>query len=167
MIPETGTSPHPFRPDFARFLGWAERAAYFGVGLLLTGGIVHLLAATAGTVATALLRREAPEFYPVLDKLLLVLILVEVLHTIRVSLGEDGSLACENCHHRVLEPFLVVGVIASVRQLLKLTLESAELLKGDPARFPLVLAELGIHGALIFLLVLGVWLLRHRASRRG
>lgn len=165
MAAETGSSRRPFQPDLAGFLGWAERGAYFGVGLLLTGGIAHLLAATATSVVTSVLRREAPEFYPVLDKLLLVLILVEVLHTIRVSLGDNGASACENCHHRVLEPFLVVGVIASVRQLLKLTLESTELLKSDPARFPMVLAELGIQGALIFLLVLGVWLLRRRSPR--
>jgi len=50
----------------------------------------------------------------VLDQLLVVLMLVEILHTVRISI---------HSHFLVTEPFLVVGLIASIRRVLVITLE--------------------------------------------
>ena len=58
---------------------------------------------------------------PVLDQLLVVLMLVEVLHTVRISIRS---------HILVTEPFLVVGLIASIRRILVITLEAASLTQG-------------------------------------
>jgi uncharacterized membrane protein (DUF373 family) len=44
----------------------------------------------------------------VLDQLLVVLMLVEILHTVRISIRS---------HTLVTEPFLVVGLIASIRRI--------------------------------------------------
>ena len=52
----------------------------------------------------------------VLDQLLVVLMLVEILHTVRISIRS---------HILVTEPFLVVGLIASIRRILVITLEAA------------------------------------------
>jgi len=57
----------------------------------------------------------------VLDQLLVVLMLVEILHTVRISIRS---------HILVTEPFLVVGLIASVRRVLVVTLEAATLSEG-------------------------------------
>ena len=65
------------------------------------------------TIATETLR--------VLDQLLVVLMLVEILHTVRISIRS---------HILVTEPFLVVGLIASIRRILVITLEAATLTKG-------------------------------------
>ena len=53
-----------------------------------------------------------------IDRLLFVLMLVEILHTVRVSV-RDGRLTAE--------PFLVVGLIASIRRVLAITLGSSTL----------------------------------------
>ncbi len=48
------------------------------------------------------------------------LMLVEILHTVRISLGS---------HVLVAEPFLVIGLIASIRRMLVISLELATLTK--------------------------------------
>jgi Phosphate-starvation-inducible E family len=63
------------------------------------------------TIATETLR--------VLSQLLVVLVLVELLHTVRISIRSHILLATE--------PFLVVGVIASIRRVLVISLEMATL----------------------------------------
>ena len=63
-----------------------------------------------GTIATQTLR--------VLNELLVVLMLVEILHTVRISIRS---------HVLVTEPFLVVGLIASIRRILVISLEMATL----------------------------------------
>src|SRR5439155_3452115 len=54
----------------------------------------------------------------VLNELLIVLMLVEILHTERISIRS---------HVLVTEPFLVVGLIASIRRILVISLEMATL----------------------------------------
>jgi hypothetical protein len=56
----------------------------------------------------------------VLNELLIVLMLVEILHTVRISIRS---------HVLVTEPFLVVGLIASIRRVLVISLEMATLSK--------------------------------------
>lgn len=58
----------------------------------------------------------------VLDDTLLVFMIVELLHTVRITLRD---------HRLAAEPFLVVGLIAGVRRILILTANS-ETLKGGP-----------------------------------
>jgi hypothetical protein len=53
-----------------------------------------------------------------LNELLIVLMLVEILHTVRISIRS---------HVLVAEPFWVVGLIASIRRILVITLEAATL----------------------------------------
>lgn len=47
--------------------------------------------------------------------------LVEILHTVRISI---------HSHYLVTEPFLVVGLIASIGRILVITLEAAALTRG-------------------------------------
>src|SRR4030088_1585302 len=85
----------------------------------------------------------------ILDQLLLVLMLVEILHTVRISIRS---------HTLVTEPFLVVGLIASIRRMLVITLEAADLTKdgkwasGGEAIFRASMIELGLLAALILVL---------------
>src|SRR5450631_2689673 len=98
----------------------------------------------------------------VLDQLLVVLMLVEILHTVRISIRS---------HYLVTEPFLVVGLIASIRRILVITLEAATLTKGGtwssegPSIFRASMAELGLLGLLILILVFSITLLRRYAAR--
>src|SRR6267154_832435 len=110
---------------------------------LLFDSVIHW------TVATQTLR--------VLNELLIVLMLVEILHTVRISIRS---------HVLVTEPFLVVGLIASIRRILVISLEMATLTKegnwsSDGASiFRAAMIELGLLGLLVLVLVFSITLLR-------
>jgi hypothetical protein len=95
-----------------------------------------------------------------LDQLLVVLMLVEILHTVRISI---------RAHFLVTEPFLLVGLIASIRRILVITLEAAKLTKAgsfsaeNAAIFRANMIELGLLGLLILILVFSITLLRRFA----
>jgi uncharacterized membrane protein (DUF373 family) len=98
----------------------------------------------------------------VLDQLLVVLMLVEILHTVRISIRS---------HTLVTEPFLVVGLIASIRRILVITLEAATLTKEGKwtpegaTIFHASMIELGLLGLLIFILVYCIVLLRRTPEK--
>ena len=100
-----------------------------------------------------------------IDRLLFVLMVVEILHTVRVSF-RSGTLVCE--------PFLIVGLIASIRRVLVITLESSQVGhpgKGTPeaqALFNSTMLELAVLGGLILIMVVSICLLRYseRAMKR-
>jgi hypothetical protein len=104
----------------------------------------------------------ATETLLVLDQLLVVLMLVEILHTVRISI---------HSHTLVTEPFLVVGLIASIRRMLVITLEAAALTKGGTwstegvSIFRANMTELGLLGVLILILVFSITLLRRNAPQ--
>ena len=118
-----------------------------GAGQLLWQSIVRW------TVSTEILR--------VLDQLLLVLMLVEILHTVRITIRSHILLAAE--------PFLIVGLIASIRRMLVISLEMSTLTKGDSwttngeSIFRASMLELGLLVVLILVLVFSVTLLRRYA----
>lgn len=98
-----------------------------------------------------------------IDRLLFVLMVVEILHTVRVSF-RSGTLVCE--------PFLVVGLIASIRRVLVITLESSEANrpgKWTPESQALLhstMLELLVLGALILVMVVSIYLLRRSRHLR-
>src|SRR5580704_13346103 len=96
----------------------------------------------------------------VLDQLLVVLMMVEIMHTVRISI---------HSHVLVTEPFLVVGLIASIRRMLVITLEAASLTKPGiwstegASIFRGSMLELGLLGLVILMLVFSITLLRRYA----
>jgi uncharacterized membrane protein (DUF373 family) len=92
-----------------------------------------------------------------IDRLLFVLMVVEILHTVRVSF-RSGTLVCE--------PFLIVGLIASIRRVLVITLESSQVNqpgKWTPESHDMLNAtmlELGVLGVLILVMVVSIYILR-------
>jgi hypothetical protein len=100
----------------------------------------------------------------ILDRLLFVLLLVEILHTIRASI-RTGGLAPE--------PFLIVGLIASIRRVLVITLRTSEATKpgtptpGDQAIVRESMLELSVLGILILILVISLYLLGKRAPAKA
>jgi len=93
----------------------------------------------------------------VLDDLLVVLMLVEVLHTVNISIRS---------HVLVTEPFLVVGLIASIRRILVITLQAASLTQSGAwsttteALFRESMIELALLGILVLILVVSIVMLR-------
>ncbi len=118
----------------AEWLGYAEDGIYLATAALLGVTAVVLTAATArdlfrGT-AGATMRERALK---ALDSLLLVLMIVELLHTIRLFIAG---------HALVPEPFLVVALIAAVRRVLILTTEASQYIQSSPDQFRMALREM-------------------------
>ncbi len=91
-----------------------------------------------------------------LDRVLLVLMIVELLYTVKVSFRE---------HVLVPEPFLVVGLIAVVRRILIVTAQLAVLLeKPDEKLFRAALGELGVLTLMVVALVGSLLMLRKRST---
>lgn len=119
----------------------AALALFLTVGLLFYSAVEGMLrVAEQGVLETALL---------VLDRVLLIFIFVELLHTIRVVIQENEIIA---------EPFLLVGIIAVVRRILLVTAE-AEQVVGTPEFQDLVL-ELGVLTVLVIALAFALYLIR-------
>jgi uncharacterized membrane protein (DUF373 family) len=91
------------------------------------------------------------------DRLLFVLMVVEVMHTVRVSF-RSGKLVCE--------PFLIVGLIASIRRVLVITLETSQ--AHQPGQWSpetqglldSTMLELTVLGGLILVMVISICMLR-------
>jgi len=86
-----------------------------------------------------------------LDSLLLVIMLVEILHTVQLSL--QGQML-------KIEPFMLVGIIAAVRRILIVTAEQGSPSAEHAAEFQLAMLELGILTVMILALVGAVAIMR-------
>ncbi len=140
----------------ARAFSLVEDAVYIGLGALLAGSAVVMLVVGAIDFVRYLVDGSlAPNVIALLDRILLVLMIVEVLYTVQVSLRE---------HSLVPEPFLLVGLIATVRRLLVLTAEFSTLLEEGEVAFRSAMIELGLLTVMIVALVGSLLMLRRRAA---
>ncbi len=147
-----------FQENFIRF----ERWLYILVAALIL--LATLIVIFDGAKALLqLFHHEAftPGILHVMDRFLLALMFLEILHTVQIVFGEEHHLAC-------VEPFLMVGIIASVRRLLILSFEISHAGEVPLEKLRYYLFEMLIIGVLIFLLVMAVILLRRsRRERRA
>ncbi len=132
----------------------------------LTGVLVAAAAAMALLNATiafwdVVTSWGAPhEIIVTIDQLLFVLMLLEILHTVRMSIKE-GKLNAD--------PFLVIGLIASIRRVLVITLGSSH--RADnwtantQAQFNASLTELAVLTGMIAVFVVAIFLLRRGRSK--
>lgn len=149
------------RVHFGDYLGKAEVVVYSVLAILLFITALATIANAGKMLWEGLAHWTiATQTLLVLDQLLVVLMLVEILHTVRISI---------HSHILVTEPFLVVGLIASIRRVLVITLEAANLSKGGTwsaeggSIFRASMTELGLLGLLILILVVSIALLRRFA----
>ena len=113
-----------FKERLSLWFGHAEDAVYVGLGLLLTAIALSLLVTEMAYFANYLfLRTLTDNVVFLLDRILLIIIFVEVLYTVQVSFRQ---------HVLQPEPFLVVGLIAVTRRILVLTAEMSKLAKETP-----------------------------------
>lgn len=143
------------------FAHFAEALLYIVVAILLAAGAVAALAGACGAMYHGLRDGKVlTEAFIILEQLLLVLIFVEVLHTVRISIRSQ-SLS--------MEPFLIVGMIASVRRVLVITMRAAQLMdekQSDSAElFRNSMIELGLLGFLILVFVASIFTLRRAHAK--
>jgi uncharacterized membrane protein (DUF373 family) len=147
------------RSRSSQYLHWLEAALYIAVGILLSATAIAVLFEAIGILWRGIASRTLVGYgLQVLDQLLFILVLVEILHTVRISIRAQEIL---------IEPFLIVGLIASVRRVLVITMQAAKLTEEGHSSQDSVTAfhnsmiELGLLGIMVLVFVLSIYLLRH------
>lgn len=147
------------RNGFALGFSGVEDSIYIGLGILLAATAFALLIREASFITDYILTGTLSEnIVFVLDRILLVIIFVEVLYTVQVSFRQ---------HTLQPEPFLVVGLIAVTRRILVLTAELSKLAKETPSGFYNSMIELGLLTVLIVALVFCLRLIRQDDRSRS
>jgi hypothetical protein len=135
-----------------------EAAFYIAVGLFLSAAALGELVGAAAILFRGVAGGTLAGYgLQVLDQLLIVLVLVEILHTVRISIRSKEI---------IIEPFLIVGLIASVRRVLVITMQAAKLTEdahnstSSTVTFQNSMIELGLLGYLVLMFVIAIHLLR-------
>ena len=130
----------------------AETVVYVGIAILLSITAVGLLFLAARSVFPLFGKDASNVALELLDTLLLVFIVVELLFAVRVTIAKRELLA---------EPFLLAGIIASIKEIIVLSVKAAETAgKGSVFRDQMI--EVGVLGLLVLFLGITALLLRRK-----
>jgi uncharacterized membrane protein (DUF373 family) len=139
----------------------AERGVYFAIGVMLILALAFALAGTGKSLWDGLWS-SANTTVDVTDRLLFMLVLVEILLTVHASI-RTGALVCE--------PFLIVGLIGCIRRILMIALAASQITElgrwtdGNRSLFHASMLESGVLALLIVVLVGSIWILRTTSQR--
>lgn len=152
------------RTNAAQHIYLLEALLYVGVAILLTGAAAVAMFQSAAILWRGITQHQlAADGLLVLDQLLFVLMLVEILHTVRMSIHSKELM--------LAEPFLIVALIASIRRILVITLQAAKLTEGNrgtaeaATAFRSAMIELGLLGVLVVAFVFSIYLLQRKSRR--
>ena len=143
----------PIADPADRVLRIGENIVYSFVGVLLAGSAVLVLAVVAYHLFTDVSGGVETGVTEALDGLLLVFILLELLAGVRATMKEKKLVA---------EPFLVVGIIASIKEIVVLTLESKDIYATDDGAFENAMIEIAVLAGAIVLIALASLLVRRK-----
>jgi len=157
-MPTAGKISNPLRSSardrVASAFTLVEDLVYVGLGLLLAGAALVLLASLALSFSRGLLAGTLPGgVIALLDQILLILMIVELLYTVQLSFRE---------HVLVPEPFVLVALIASVRRILVLAPELPKVVEQNDAQFRNSMIELAVLTAMTLSMVACLVMLRKR-----
>jgi hypothetical protein len=132
-------------------IGWVQEAIYIAVGFLLaTAGILVIVGTVDGVIKGIDANDDAVLIgLQVLDRVLLLLIVAELLHTLALVLYEGEIHA---------EPFLLIGLIAVVRRVVVITAKVEQIPSGQQLHN--FLLELGVLAGLALAFGAAIYLLR-------
>ena len=139
----------------------SEQVVYAVIGFMLVLALIIALVGSGKLLWDSALDWSGTDaIFHIIDRLLFVLMLVEILHTVHASI-RSGTLLCE--------PFLIVGLIACIRRILVITLQTSQFTQAEhwsgnnESLFRASMIELGVLALLIVVLVGSIRLI----SRRG
>jgi uncharacterized membrane protein (DUF373 family) len=142
----------------ARGFTLVEDIVYVGLGLLLaSSSIILLVGGVVVFVQNLMAGTLAGNIVGLLDRILLILLVVELMYTVQVSFRE---------HALIPEPFLLIGLIAAIRRVLVITAEFAQVHGQPDSIFKYLLIELGVLTVLIVVLVTSLVVLMKRGEGR-
>ena len=127
-----------------------EKVVYLGIAVLLAVASGVLLAVAAKDLTDVFDDFGTKPVVEALDTLLLLFILVELLSAVRITIAKRDLVA---------EPFLLVGIIASIKEIVVLSVKAAESI-GDGQSFSDQLWEIAVLGVVVLLLGVTAWMLR-------
>ncbi|MDT5016600.1 MAG: hypothetical protein QOD39_2760 [Mycobacterium sp.] len=156
MAKQDETEDEEDRQRFAdRVLGVVEDAIYWAIAVVLIAGSVALIVAQVNLMLRLRSIPATTVMLELLDGLLLVFIFVELLYAVRTSLRS---------HEIFAEPFLIVGILACIKEIVVLSVEAAKLLDKGP-EFSRAIVEVGVLGGVVLVLTVAIFVLR--LQRRG
>jgi uncharacterized membrane protein (DUF373 family) len=138
----------------------AERAIYLAVAALLAFAALLTLGNAIILMFKAMVGGDGgggATIFNVIDRLLCVLMLVELLHSVGASI-KDGAI--------VAEPFFVVAIIACIRRILVITLGTSQITHPsewtalNASLFKASMMELGMLALLLLVLVGAIYVMR-------
>jgi uncharacterized membrane protein (DUF373 family) len=153
------------RIGYCDYLSLVEVVIYILLGTLLAMAAALGVAGAFSLVAGAIRNWTGTEaIFDLIDRLLLVLMLLEILHTLRISIRS---------HALVVEPFLVVGLIASIRRILVLGMQAEALTtkehwdNGGKPLFEASMTEFCVLALVITVLIGAIFFLRKSETLGG
>lgn len=139
-----------------RVLSVIEDAIYWAIAVMLVVGSGALLVSQFNTMLRLRSTPANTVMLEILDGLLLIFIFVELLYAVRTSLRS---------HEIAVEPFLIVGMLAGIKEIVVLSVEAATLLDKGP-NFARAVVEIGVLGGVVLILALAAVILRGRRPGR-
>ncbi|PRC45359.1 hypothetical protein C6A85_95565 [Mycobacterium sp. ITM-2017-0098] len=139
-----------------RILSVLEDAIYWAIAVMLVVGSGALLVSQFNTMLRLRSTPANTVMLEILDGLLLIFIFVELLYAVRTSLRS---------HEIVVEPFLIVGMLAGIKEIVVLSVEAAKLLDKGP-NFARAVVEIAVLGGVVLVLALAAFIMRGRQPSR-
>ena len=140
-------------PAVSRTLRMAENAVYCVISLVLFAAAMVLLVEAGYHLFTTLPVDVSEAIQDTLDTLLLVFILVELLSATRETMNQRKIVA---------EPFLLVGIIASIKEVVVLGIGAKEAVGKDKEAFESSMLGIGTITALLLVLSIAILLVRRK-----
>lgn len=137
-----------------RGLTYGEDVIYVVVALLLTAAALVVLIDAASSFLDLRSEPVGTVALSLLDSLLLVFIFVELLAAVKLTLARREIIA---------EPFLLVGIVASIKEIVVLSVETADVISGEKqvtTTVSVLALQIGVLGAVALALAVAAWLLR-------
>ena len=135
-----------------RAIGWLEDLLYVVIAAVLALCAAAMVVSLARGIPDLFAKGGQSPVLEVLDAVLLLFIIVELLFAVRATVARRELVA---------EPFLVVGIIASIKEIVVISVKAAGATgKGDVFRDEVTLV--GVLGVLTLLLALAAFLLRRK-----
>ena len=138
-----------------RVLQVVEDTIYVLVAVLLSAAALVVLVTAGIELVGSIGKGVKSAVLEVLDSLLLVFIFVELLFAVRATLAKREIVA---------EPFLLVGILAAIKEIVVLSVTAAEEYIGKGPEFARAMVEVGLLGGLVLLLAAATILLRKKEA---
>lgn len=151
MATPARSEPLSGRPTAA--LELSENVVYLLAALLLVASAVAVLGEVAYHLVLDIGDGADKAVTGALDGLLLVFILLELLAGVRATMAERKLVA---------EPFLIVGIIASIKEIIVVALSAKDVRGTAGSGFTHAMVEMGVLGTLILVLAIAAYLVRRK-----